>query len=77
MPDDLMLLLRPSVQPYLMSWFRYDPPAVLAELEVPALVLQAIEDGKVDELPQLTQTAARWFRPSVPPGSNPPAWTAV
>lgn len=46
-PDALVLLFRPTVQPYLMSWFRYDPPAVLAELEVPALVVQGTADPQV------------------------------
>lgn len=47
-PDALVLLFRPTVQPYLMSWFRYDPPAVLGELEVPALVVHGTLDSQVD-----------------------------
>lgn len=43
-PDDLFLLFRPTVQPYLMSWFRYDPPAVLAELELPVLLVHGTAD---------------------------------
>ena len=46
-PDALVLLFRPTVQPYLMSWFRYDPPAVLAELELPALVVHGSADPQV------------------------------
>jgi uncharacterized protein len=46
-PDALVLLFRPTVQPYLMSWFRYDPPAVLGELRVPALLLQGTADVQV------------------------------
>lgn len=47
-PDALVLLFRPTVQPYLMSWFRYDPPQVLAELEVPVLVVHGSADPQVD-----------------------------
>src|SRR5690606_1952834 len=46
-PDALVLLFRPTVQPYLMSWFRYDPPQVLAELAVPALVVHGTADPQV------------------------------
>lgn len=46
-PDALVLLFRPTVQPYLMSWFRYDPPEVLGELEVPALVVHGTADPQV------------------------------
>lgn len=47
-PDALVLLFRPTVQPYLMSWFRYDPPQVLAELEMPVLVVHGSADPQVD-----------------------------
>jgi pimeloyl-ACP methyl ester carboxylesterase len=40
----LAALFRPSVQPYLVSWFRYDPAAELAALGVPALVVQGTTD---------------------------------
>ncbi|NML46591.1 alpha/beta hydrolase [Ramlibacter sp. G-1-2-2] len=47
-PDALTLLLRPSVQPYLISWFRHDPPQVLAQLDLPVLLLQGDADRQVD-----------------------------
>jgi uncharacterized protein len=47
-PDALVLLFRPTVQPYLMSWFRYDPPEVLGELEVPVLVVHGSADPQVE-----------------------------
>lgn len=47
-PDALVLLFRPTVQPYLMSWFRYDPAAVLAELSQPLLLVQGTADIQVD-----------------------------
>ena len=48
MPDALVLLFRPTVQPYLISWFRHDPAAVLGELEMPALVVHGTADSQVD-----------------------------
>jgi len=45
--EELVLLFRPSVQPYLMSWFRYDPPAVLAQLDVPVLLVHGSVDAQV------------------------------
>jgi alpha-beta hydrolase superfamily lysophospholipase len=47
-PDALVLLFRPTVQPYLMSWFRHDPAAVLAELSQPVLLVQGDADAQVD-----------------------------
>jgi pimeloyl-ACP methyl ester carboxylesterase len=45
--DELVLLFRPSVQPYLISWFRHDPAVVLARLEVPALVVHGSADAQL------------------------------
>jgi len=39
-PAELAALYRPSVQPYLISWFRHVPQSVLATLKLPVLVLQ-------------------------------------
>lgn len=46
-PESLMLLFRPSVQPYLMSWFRHDPAEVLARLESPLLLVHGDADAQV------------------------------
>ena len=46
-PDALFLLFRPTVQPYLISWFRHDPPAVLAELHVPVMLVHGAADTQV------------------------------
>lgn len=46
-PPELVLLFRPSVQPYLMSWFRHDPREVLAGLELPVLLLHGGADAQV------------------------------
>ena len=41
-------LYRPSVQPYLISWFKYVPSAKLAALRVPVLILQGTTDIQVN-----------------------------
>jgi pimeloyl-ACP methyl ester carboxylesterase len=46
-PESLNALFRPSVQPYLLSWFQYDPAAVLAGLGQPVLVAQGTTDLQV------------------------------
>ena len=46
-PPGLDALFRPSVQPYLMSWFRYDPAAELAKLKIPVLIVQGATDVQV------------------------------
>ncbi len=40
----LFSLFRPSVRPYLASWFKYDPAVEIARLEVPALIVQGTTD---------------------------------
>jgi alpha-beta hydrolase superfamily lysophospholipase len=46
-PQELTLLFRPSVQPYLISWFRYDPAEVLEDLPLPVLLVQGTADAQV------------------------------
>ncbi len=43
-PAALAALFRPSVQPYLISWFRYDPVAELREFRFASLVIQGTHD---------------------------------
>ena len=40
-------LFRPSVQPYLISWFQYDPAEEVAKLEMPVLIVQGATDIQV------------------------------
>ena len=47
-PRQLASLFRPSIQPYLISWFAYDPLAALAAVRVPVLILQGTTDLQVD-----------------------------
>lgn len=40
-------LFRPSVQPYLISWFNYDPEAIIKTLDIPILLVQGTTDIQV------------------------------
>lgn len=40
-------LFRPSVQPYLISWFKYDPAKEIARLDIPVLIVQGTTDLQV------------------------------
>jgi fermentation-respiration switch protein FrsA (DUF1100 family) len=46
-PPELASLFRPSVQPYLISWMKYDPSQELANLDAPALIVQGTTDVQV------------------------------
>jgi uncharacterized protein len=46
-PQDLSTLFRPSVQPYLISWFRYDPAVEMAKVRAPATIVQGTADVQV------------------------------
>jgi pimeloyl-ACP methyl ester carboxylesterase len=47
-PSQLASVFDPSVQPYLISWMRYDPAAELAKLSGPVLIVQGTTDTQVD-----------------------------
>jgi pimeloyl-ACP methyl ester carboxylesterase len=40
-------LFRPSIQPYLISWFKYNPQTEIKKLTVPVLILQGNKDLQV------------------------------
>jgi pimeloyl-ACP methyl ester carboxylesterase len=46
-PAGFGALFRESVQPYLISWFRYDPAKEIASLTMPVLILQGTTDIQV------------------------------
>jgi alpha/beta superfamily hydrolase len=48
-PKMLFALFRPSVQPYMISWFHYDPQAEIKKLTIPVLILQGTNDLQVKE----------------------------
>ncbi|MGH7581444.1 MAG: alpha/beta hydrolase family protein [Gemmatimonadales bacterium] len=49
-PAALLPLFRPSVQPYLISWFRILPADAVARLDTAVLVIQGTTDLQVDTL---------------------------
>ena len=59
MPPALVALYRPSVQPYLISWFKYVPRDVIATLTMPVLIVQGTSDIQVpvDEARALSAAA--------------------
>lgn len=46
-PKELESLFRSSIQPYLISWFKYDPYEVIGKLKIPVLILQGDNDLQV------------------------------
>lgn len=46
-PAPLAAIFRPSVQPYLISWFKYDPAKEIAKLGVPVLIVQGTHDLQI------------------------------
>lgn len=40
-------LFRPSVQPYMISWFKYDPREEISKLTIPVLIIQGSTDIQV------------------------------
>jgi pimeloyl-ACP methyl ester carboxylesterase len=46
-PQSLEALFRPSVQPYLISWFRFDPAREISRLRMPVLIVQGERDLQV------------------------------
>jgi len=47
-PPELAGLFRPTVQPYMISWIRYDPAKEIAAIDAPVLVVQGATDLQVD-----------------------------
>jgi alpha/beta superfamily hydrolase len=45
----LFSIFRPSVQPYLISWFKYDPQIEIKKLKIPVLIAQGTNDIQVKE----------------------------
>lgn len=46
-PPVLNALLRPGIQPYMISWLRYDPAKEIAALTVPVLIVQGTTDVQI------------------------------
>jgi len=58
-PAGLEMILRPSVQPFLISWHQRDPAADLARLPLPLLVMQGTDDIQVTVADAENLAAAR------------------
>lgn len=43
----LYTLFRPSIQPYMISWIKYDPAEIIAKLNIPVLIIQGGKDIQV------------------------------
>ncbi|HTB99062.1 MAG TPA: alpha/beta hydrolase [Ferruginibacter sp.] len=46
-PTEYYSIFRPSVQPYLISWFKYDPAIQIKNLHIPILILQGTNDLQI------------------------------
>jgi uncharacterized protein len=46
-PKMLFAFFRPSVQPYIISWFHYNPQTEIKKLTIPVLILQGTNDLQV------------------------------
>ncbi|ANH79782.1 alpha/beta hydrolase [Niabella ginsenosidivorans] len=44
---NLQQLFRPSIQPYLISWFKYDPQTEIKKLKIPVLIIQGTKDLQI------------------------------
>jgi len=60
-PQPFYALFRPSVQPYLISWFNYSPTELIAKLSCPILIVQGDKDIQVsvDDAKQLSKAAKK------------------
>jgi alpha/beta superfamily hydrolase len=47
-PPQFNSLFRPSVQPYLISWFKYSPTILISDLNCPGIIIQGDKDIQVD-----------------------------
>lgn len=56
-PNDLMALFRPSVQPYMISWLKLNPAVMIKTIGCPALIINGTNDIQVgtDEADKLSQ----------------------
>ncbi len=60
-PPLLFSLFRKSIQPYLISWFKYDPQKEIAKLKIPVLIIQGTTDIQVTvkDADRLTEAAKK------------------
>jgi fermentation-respiration switch protein FrsA (DUF1100 family) len=64
-------LFRPSVQPYMISWFAYDPAKQIAKIDKPVLIVQGTTDIQVSmNNAQILASAAPMAQISIIEGMN-------
>jgi uncharacterized protein len=70
-PPALAAAFRPSIQPYLISWFNYKPADIIAALKMPVLIIQGDTDIQVGvEQAQLLKAARPDAALLIVPGMN-------
>jgi alpha-beta hydrolase superfamily lysophospholipase len=47
-PPQLFSIFRPQLQPFLHSWMQYDPQKLIAQLDLPILIINGDQDLQVD-----------------------------
>jgi len=57
-PPFLFTIFRPSVQPYIISWFKYNPIVEIAKLEKPIMIIQGTTDIQVGTVDAVLLAAA-------------------
>jgi len=55
----MMALFRPSIQPYMISWLKYDPAVELKKLKIPVLIIQGTTDIQVSVVDAKLLSAAK------------------
>ncbi|HZK03236.1 MAG TPA: alpha/beta hydrolase [Bacteroidaceae bacterium] len=58
-PEELLSLFRPSVQPYLISWFKQDPSKIIEDMTIPIMLIHGTTDIQVTEKDFKFLTAAK------------------
>lgn len=70
-PQMLYSIFRPSVQPYMISWFKYNPQIEIAKLNKPILIVQGTTDIQVSVLDaQKLADAAKYSKKKIIDGMN-------
>ncbi len=69
-PPELAMLLRPSVQPYLISWFGLDPAELIAAWDGPVMIGQGLTDLQTNEADARAMAVAQ-------PGAKLVLWEGV
>ena len=69
-PPSLMMLFRPSVQPYMISWLPLDPRNELARVRAPRLVIQGTTDVQISVIDARRLAEAEGVRLEIIEGMN-------